>query len=59
MAALVSQSIHKQPGEIIPQFPHKLSEPTVPTVFKVQFVRHGIRYSYGFSILDGCVKSFV
>lgn len=55
MAALVSQSIHKQPGEIIPQFPHKLSEHNVPTVFKVQFVRHGIRYSYGFSILDNFI----
>lgn len=50
MTALVVNSIHKQPGDLIQQHPHKLKGENTPTVFTIQFVRKNIRYSYGFSI---------
>lgn len=55
MKLLVATSIRKQPGEGIPQLSHKLSASNVPTVFTAQFIRHGIRYSYGFSVLHNMI----
>lgn len=56
MKKLVCNSINHQPGQGIFQAPHKLSSPMEPSEFTVQFVRNGIRYAYGFSLLNNFVK---
>ncbi|MGN0483510.1 MAG: ATP/GTP-binding protein [Lachnospiraceae bacterium] len=46
---LVCTSNNNQPGDKIPQFPHKLSKPQMPTTYTIQFVKDEIRYAYGLS----------
>ena len=53
MKELVSRSIGYQPGQQVPQFPHKLSKEDDPSEYSIQFVRNGTRYAYGFSIRKG------
>lgn len=50
---LIGSSIRYQPGEKIRLYPHKLSSEDMSTTFDVQFVIEGVRYAYGFSLLDG------
>ena len=50
---LVETSIMFQPGQEIRIFPHKLSGMNEPSSFDIQFTVHGIRYAYGFSVLNG------
>lgn len=56
MKKLVSNSIHYQPGDKICQNPHKLSNPNSPSEYDMQFIKDGLRYAYGFSLLNGSVK---
>lgn len=55
MKSLVTNSINYQPGQGIYQAPHKLADADMPSEFAIQFVRNGIRYAYGFSIVRNCV----
>ena len=48
MKELVINSINHQPGQMIFRAPHKLSDISEPSEFRIQFVRNGIRYAYGF-----------
>lgn len=48
--SLVSNSIHYQPGQDIPQVPHKLSLDEEPGEYYIQFEKNNIRYAYGFSV---------
>ena len=48
-------SINNQPGDLIPQFGHKLNTEDIPTTFNIQFVKNDIRYAYGFSIKNKLV----
>ena len=56
MKKLVSNSIHYQPGDKICQNPHKLSNLNSPSEYDMQFIKDGLRYAYGFSLLNGSVK---
>lgn len=56
MKKLVSNSIKYQPGDKIYQNPHKLSNPNLPGEYNIQFIKNGLRYAYGFSLLNGNVK---
>lgn len=56
MQYLVMNSINFQPGQIIFQKPHKLSESRVPSAYQIHFVKDGIRYVYGFSIVERLVE---
>lgn len=51
---LVANSMTIQPGNRVPQFQHKLCSVNEPSEFQIQFIKNGVRYSYGLSILDGC-----
>lgn len=53
---LVCTSMSAQPGESVPQFQHKLSSPMDPSEFQIQFMRNGVRYAYGFSIVSGHIS---
>lgn len=53
---LVVNSMNHQPGQRIFQAPHKLAAPETPSEFSMQFVKNGIRYAYGFSLLNNVVK---
>lgn len=55
MKGLIINSINNQPGDLIPQFGHKLNTEDVPTTFDIQFVKKDIRYAYGFSIKNRLV----
>lgn len=55
MANLARTSILNQPGQKIAYDPHKLCMGK-PTSMSIQFIRQGVRYAYGFSILDGFVE---
>lgn len=55
MTGLIINSINNQPGDLIPQFGHKLNTEDVPTTFDIQFVKKDIRYAYGFSIKNRLV----
>ena len=55
MKELVANSINHQPGEGIFQSPHKLAPMTEPSDFNIQFIKNGIRYAYGFSLLNNAV----
>ncbi|MCR2048767.1 ATP-binding protein [Acetatifactor muris] len=50
VCSLVSNSIHYQPGQDIPQASHKLSSDEEPGEYYIQFEKNDIRYAYGFSI---------
>lgn len=56
MRNLVSESIKYQPGQGIFQAPHKLNPADTPSVYDIQFVKDGIRYAYGFSIVRNAVQ---
>ena len=56
MQSLVRNSINHQPGQGIYQAPHKLAEKDMPSEFSIQFIRHGLRYAYGLSVLNNTVK---
>lgn len=55
MVYLVSKSITFQPGQAIPQFPHKLNPDTTPSEYNIQFVKDDIRFAYGFSLVKNKV----
>ncbi len=55
MKGLIINSINNQPGDLIPQFGHKLNTEDIPTTFNIQFVKNDIRYAYGFSIKNKLV----
>lgn len=57
MRNLVSESIKHQPGQGIFQAPHKLNSDSVPSEYDIQFVKNGIRYAYGFSIVKNAVQN--
>lgn len=57
MCSLVGESIKNQPGEAIFQAPHKLNSVDVPSEYDIQFVKNGIRYAYGFSIVKNAVNN--
>lgn len=50
MHDLVANSMNHQPGQGIFQASHKLSNPTTPSKYTIQFVKDDVRYAYGFSI---------
>lgn len=52
---LIVNSLNFQPGVKINQVPHKLSNISSPSDFDFQFVTDGVRYAYGFSLLDGLI----
>lgn len=52
MKNLVMNSITHQPGQGIRQIPHKLEGLGKPSVYQIQFVTNGIRYVFGFSLLN-------
>lgn len=52
---MIISSIRNQPGKKVDQVPHKLSNVDVPSEYAMQFVRNGIRYAYGFSIIDNLI----
>ena len=56
MRNLVCNSIKHQPGQGIFQAPHKLCDLKTPSEYAIQFVKDGIRYAYGFSIVENLVK---
>lgn len=56
MKNLVCNSISHQPGQGIYQAPHKLSDPMDPSKYSIQFVKDGIRFAYGFSIVKNEVS---
>lgn len=56
MRNLVCNSINHQPGQGIFQAPHKLCDLKTPSEYAIQFVKDGIRYAYGFSIVENLVK---
>lgn len=53
--ALVSNSIHHQPGEGIRQIPHKLDDFQKESVYQMQFITKGVRYAFGFTLKDTLV----
>lgn len=55
MQSLVTTSILNQPGEIINQYPNKLSGNENPSTYNIQFVKNNIRYAYGFSIKNNII----
>lgn len=57
MRNLVSESIKHQPGQGIFQAPHKLNSNNVPSEYDIQFVKNGIRYAYGFTIVKNAVQN--
>lgn len=50
MQTIIIESIQYQPGQEIPQVPHKLSTANTPSEYYMQFVKDGTRYAYSFSI---------
>lgn len=52
---LITNSVNFQPGVKINQMPHKLAEKDTPGCFDFQFVKDGVRYAYGFSVVDGLI----
>lgn len=56
MKYLVCNSINFQPGQGIFQTPHKLCDIKTPSEYSIQFVKDGIRYAYGFSIINNLVN---
>ena len=50
MKETVANSINYQPGQGIFRAPHKLSSVSEPSEFRIQFIRSGIRYAYGFTL---------
>lgn len=56
MKHLVSWSIQYQPGQEIVHSPHKLNEFDIPSEYQIQFVKNGIRYAYGFSIINHAIE---
>lgn len=57
MRSLVGTSILLQPGQGPLQLPHKLSAPTTPSDYDIQFVKGGIRFAYGFSVANDRIDS--
>lgn len=49
---LVMNSINHQPGQGIRQLPHKLEGFDKESSYKIQFVTKGIRYVFGFSLMN-------
>ncbi len=47
---LVSLSIRNQPGEGIPQSPHKKDGYDRESSYRMQFITKGVRYAYGFTL---------
>lgn len=47
---LVINSINHQPGQGIRQLPFKTEGFVTPSIYKVQFVKEGVRYAYQFSL---------
>lgn len=56
MRDLVSNSINHQPGQGVFQAPHKLCTEEIPSEYKIQFVKNGIRYAYGFSVKQNLIQ---
>lgn len=52
MCHLVCNSITYQPGQLIFQSIHKLSDKEEPSHYDIQFVKNHKRYAYGFSVKD-------
>lgn len=55
MKLLVCNSINHQQGQGVAQFPHKLSAQNTPSTYDIQFVKNGVRYAYGFSIVEHAI----
>lgn len=56
MKSLVTNSINLQPGMGIPYTPHKLNGVGSESFYSVQFIKNGVRFTYGFSIEQMLVK---
>lgn len=52
---LVVDSFRNQPGDRLRQERHKLATLDQPASFHLQFVKDGMRFAYGFSLLEGQV----
>ena len=50
---LVRNSMKNEPGDKIPFEVHKLSKKGEATEFTFQYVKDGVRFAYGFSVLNG------
>lgn len=53
---LVVLSINHQPGQGIKQTPHKLLSLKDKTTYDLQFIKSGIRYAFGFTLLESLVS---
>lgn len=49
---IVSTSLNLQYQDVIPYYPHKLSEVGMPSFFEIQFVISNVRYVYGLSLTE-------
>ncbi len=56
MHDLVCHSISYPPGYKVSQALHKLSSAETPSEYSMQFVKNGIRYAYGFSIVQNIIN---
>lgn len=52
---MVCSSMKMEPGDALRVVAHKLAETDEATEFTFQYVSHGIRYAYGFSVLKGAI----
>lgn len=57
MRNIVVNSINHQPGQLVRQVPHKLSDKETESVYKIQFIKNNIRYAYGFSLKKNLVET--
>lgn len=51
----VLDSMKREPGDSLNVSPHKLAGKDEPTEFTFQFITKGVRYAYGFSVVDDAI----
>lgn len=56
MKRLIYNSMNLQLGDMISRMPHKLSDITEPTCFKMQFMIEDVRYLYGIAYTEKEIK---
>lgn len=57
MKDLVTNGMRNQPNDKIRHSPHKLATSNEESEYTMQFITQGVRYSYGFTLLNGEVTS--
>lgn len=52
LSHIVSTSVNLQYQDVLPYYPHKMSQEGLPSSFEIQFLEDGVRYVYGVSLTN-------